>query len=157
MVTITLNCLSCRKEVRQSLEELGDKLADDITLENLNQYILKFCCQSCGSKSFSASTTSGLPLFNSNDYKPCKFCKNPVWEKRLETFPDADTCLYCANNVRESRTEPPYPTLPEKTLCPRCESPLFIQQGHESKEYFIACTAFPKCRYTKPYEHAPKE
>jgi DNA topoisomerase-1 len=35
-------------------------------------------------------------------------------------------------------------------LCPECGSPLVIRWGRRGR--FIACTAFPKCRYTRPLE-----
>jgi DNA topoisomerase-1 len=46
--------------------------------------------------------------------------------------------------IKKSATQ----TLDEK--CPQCGSHLIIRWGRSGK--FIACTAFPKCRYTRPVE-----
>ena len=39
------------------------------------------------------------------------------------------------------------------TNCPKCSSPMvkrIAQKGRNSGKEFLACSAFPKCRYTEP-------
>jgi DNA topoisomerase-1 len=40
------------------------------------------------------------------------------------------------------------------TLCDKCGSPMAVREAKESKEKFLACSAYPKCRNTKPVTKA---
>jgi DNA topoisomerase-1 len=44
---------------------------------------------------------------------------------------------------------------PTGEFCPECGSPLVIRKGRFGE--FIACSAFPKCRYTRPLEKEEKK
>jgi len=40
--------------------------------------------------------------------------------------------------------------------CARCDGKLVKRQNKLTKEYFLGCTNYPKCKYTQPVEPAEK-
>jgi len=56
------------------------------------------------------------------------------------------------NNLKEKERQISKKSLIEKTdkVCPECGAPIIIRLGKFGK--FYACSAFPKCKYTKPLE-----
>jgi len=53
----------------------------------------------------------------------------------------------------EAGYEPPEPETMDEA-CPECGKPLIVREGRRGK--FIACTGYPKCKYTRDYSE-PKE
>lgn len=85
----------------------------------------------------------------------CSICFNYISKGRIEAMPQANTCIYCAEASYSQVYEPPahYPQPPkDKTSCPRCKKPTWVQQNHSNQEYFLACSSFPKCRWTSPFK-----
>ena len=89
----------------------------------------------------------------------CKICNGFIAQKRIDFFLEEDgieanLCFNCAEKISErdkSVTLPdkhPQPTKGQEN-CPRCKSPTWVQQRHDDQHYFLACSSFPKCRWTK--------
>ena len=90
--------------------------------------------------------------------RPCDLCgEGKMIVKRkgrraflgCNRFPECKNTAALPENVRlEKKPAPP----PEQAgvLCEKCGRPMVIRSGSRGK--FIACSGFPRCRQTKPYE-----
>jgi ssDNA-binding Zn-finger/Zn-ribbon topoisomerase 1 len=52
--------------------------------------------------------------------------------------------------VEYPNNEHHHPQVILEELCPLCGSKLAYRYSHRDGKKFIACTGFPKCRYTRP-------
>lgn len=70
------------------------------------------------------------------------------WISLLKTFymPFKDRLESAESNMRNVKRE----VVQTEILCDKCQSPMVIRWGRNGK--FLACSAFPNCRNTKPYE-----
>ena len=72
---------------------------------------------------------------------------NKQWVKVLEEFYNPYRELFL---IAESSMPKVTVQTPTGESCPECERPLAEKIGRNGK--FIACTGFPECRYSKPYQ-----
>ena len=88
----------------------------------------------------------------------CVKCNEMIPQKRIDIFLQdlgvkVDTCVECAENsstISKSLDIPNvHPRPPkDKEICPRCGSATWVQQRHSDQKLFLACSTFPKCRWT---------
>lgn len=107
--------------------ELLNKVDIKASKENLVEET-DFVCEKCGSKMIIKWGRNGKFLACSN-YPECKNIKN-----------------FTKDATGKITIEEPE-TLEEK--CPKCGSPLIVKNGRYGK--FIACSNYPKCKFTKPF------
>ena len=90
-------------------------------------------CPECGAALVVRTGRRGK-FIGCSAYPECRYTREPEGEPPTEGQP------------RQPRPAP------EKTdeKCPRCGKPLVIRTGRRGR--FIGCSAYPKCRYTRPVE-----
>jgi len=81
----------------------------------------------------------------------CSSCEEFIPLQRLELVPGTSLCTECASlGEADIKRPPPYPSPPsEFATCPRCQSSTQMRQNGSDKSWFIGCTTYPKCRWTK--------
>jgi len=83
----------------------------------------------------------------------CRACGRPIPLPRLEALPDTNVCTPCAEDGAKPPAPPPYPQPPAGMRnCPRCGNPTIVRQSSEDQGFFLGCTSFPKCRWTRPFD-----
>lgn len=120
---------------------------------NLNKLLSKFYCSKCNSKSLKISDKDNNLLFDTDYSRKCKNCNIhlPV------NIKDYDTCMECRldNEIEKSKGFQ-FPPVPSKYSgeCPRCKKNerkgmVVVYQNSSSKEFFLGCSSFPNCRWSK--------
>lgn len=50
-----------------------------------------------------------------------------------------------------SKVEEQTPARASLPSCPLCESPMLVRENRRTRQPFLGCSAFPKCRHTQPF------
>jgi len=80
----------------------------------------------------------------------CAVCRKPIPSRRVAALPRTSRCIECATSDVQPAIPAPWPQPPvEYRSCPRCGSNTCIRG--EPGDFFIACEAFPRCRWTRHY------
>ena len=110
----------------------------------------RFRCKICRNQPNFIFNEGNL-LFDLTNITNCAACELPIPIARLNAVPGTAICTICAREGEsDHRSPPPYPQPPtEAKTCPRCNSATQMRQNSKDKSWFVGCSTYPKCRYTK--------
>jgi DNA topoisomerase-1 len=70
------------------------------------------------------------------------------YREQIQDYDRQADSLNLPHGREDKSPSEPRPEAPESGVCPKCGSPLKLRQSHRGS--FYGCSAFPKCRFTKP-------
>ncbi|MDA8675062.1 DNA helicase RecQ [Alphaproteobacteria bacterium] len=83
----------------------------------------------------------------------CASCGDIIPEGRLEAMPNTRFCVHCKeDDENTSDIGVVFPPVPQDLVgdCPRCgEGIAVVYQNHTDKSFFVGCSSFPSCRWSK--------
>ena len=132
----------------------SDKLHLDESEFNL-QYVAtnlhKFRCSKCGSAPEFVFNDRNDLIFDMGNLVNCSSCEFPIPEGRLKALPGTSVCTECARaGAMDMRAPPPHPQPPKDiATCPRCGNRTEMRQNNSDKSWFVGCSSYPSCRFTK--------
>ncbi len=155
MAHLTVECAACGRRLEVGANKVEAKLDGELTAQNIVGLRGAFKCAACGSRFVRLYDAQGRLAFDPHHIKPCAACGEPIPLTRLSAAPEASLCFACQQDNEREPVAPPYPQpAPEMKTCPRCGSLSVVRQNGEDMGWFLGCSAFPKCRWTAPYEPA---
>lgn len=124
---------------------------------NIREALARLVCTGCSSKRCDAwaAGDGGAQLIDADQYRVCDRCGLPRLLAELWAHPAATLCPRCIAEARASaaaadaeRTRHPAPP-PGHERCPRCRKPAIVREPKEGGPYFLGCTGFPACRWSR--------
>jgi len=83
----------------------------------------------------------------------CASCGDTIPEGRLKAMPKTRFCVHCKeDDENTSDLGVVFPPVPQGLVgdCPRCgEGIAVVYQNHTDKSFFVGCSSFPSCRWSK--------
>jgi len=83
----------------------------------------------------------------------CASCGDIIPEGRLKVMPNTRFCVHCKeDDENTSDLGVVFPPVPQGLVgdCPRCgEGIAVVYQNHTDKSFFVGCSSFPSCRWSK--------
>lgn len=133
----------------------------------INELLPRLRCANCNQRgaisiyedNFSQTSSTKLqeqPSAEDNDEPDdspvfCIECDEPIPPKRLQASPGTTLCVECASfNENQKNLGTQFPNVPVglQGKCPQCKSGVaVVYQNHTDKNFFVGCSAFPKCRW----------
>lgn len=154
MQFVTVECLCGRRS--QIPAEVFGYTPQEFKVDKLADSLLKLQCSDCRSKANFVYNEKDQLLFDLSNISLCSACETPIPIARLNAVPGTSVCTPCAQGgAQDARIPPPHPSPPsELSKCPRCEkygrnSKTEMRQNGSDKSWFIGCTTFPRCRWTR--------
>lgn len=153
---VTVECATCNHRSKVDGVDLESRIDADLTFDTVGRISKRFVCRSCHGRSINVYDDSMRLLIDSSNIACCRICGGPILISRLDAIPETTLCAGCAVEASVPPRQIPYPHPPAgKTKCPRCGQPTIIRQNSESSDHFLACTGFPKCKWTSPVDIRP--
>ncbi len=140
--------LICECSHQNTLEQIE---GETLTLKNIHLFFKSFVCSKCKRKHLKVFHDGTLTI-DSNNLILCESCSRPVIYQRYEICPEK-ICITCAEDKEKPKIPSPVklPRIPEKyKKCPKGHY-TEIRQNKETGEFFIGCSEFPKCFWTKAF------
>ena len=148
--SILVKCLACDRQATIDAEVLETRLDLPLSIASVGQLYRRLRCSGCSSKVIRIGDAAGRVLIDPAMITLCRACGCPIPLPRLETLSDTNLCMPCAEDGARPPPPPRYPQPPaDKRKCPRCGRPTIVRQDSEDQAFFLGCTSFPKCRWTK--------
>ena len=154
MKFVTVEC-SCGRKAQIPSETFGYS-PQEFKVDKLAENLPKLQCRDCRSKANFVFNEREQLLFDLSNLSLCSSCEMPLSVARLNAVPGTSVCTLCAQEgADDARTPPPHPQPPsEFSKCPSCEkygrdSRTEMRQNGSDKSWFIGCSTYPKCRWTK--------
>ncbi|WP_367646611.1 TraR/DksA C4-type zinc finger protein [Ruegeria arenilitoris] len=89
-------------------------------------------------------------LYDPERTRNCVSCGELIPYPRIASLPNTNICTSCATEGQVPSSAPPHPQPPvELRSCPRCGAPTAMYQNTKFKNWFVGCSTFPKCRWSK--------
>lgn len=147
---IVVECAECNHRVTIEAEVLESRLDRPLSMASVGSLWGRMRCGRCGTREIRISDAAGRALIDPAAITPCRTCGCPIPLPRLEALPDTDVCVLCREEEGNHLPAPPHPQPPaNERKCPRCGSPTVVRQNSDNHEFFLGCTSFPKCRWTR--------
>ena len=154
MKHISAEC-SCGRKVKIEAERFGLSPIE-LKIDVIADHLTKLKCKNCKIPANFIFGENDQILFDLSNLSLCSSCETPVPIARLNAVPGTSVCTLCAQDgADDARSPPPYPQPPsEFAKCPTCEkygrnSTTEMRQNGSDKSWFIGCSTYPKCRWTK--------
>jgi ssDNA-binding Zn-finger/Zn-ribbon topoisomerase 1 len=151
---VVIEC-SCGRKVQVSAEQFGFT-PKEFKVDVLGDYLTKLRCQECHTPATFIFNERDQLLFDLTNVSYCSTCEVPLSIARLNSMPGTALCTLCVQEGADDiRTPPPHPQPPsEFSKCPTCDkygrnSRTEMRQNGSDKSWFIGCSIYPKCRWTK--------
>ena len=151
MKSVLIEC-TCGRKANLASKHFGLP-AEEFNIETLVENLGKLICSVCSkAPEFIYNDRSDL-LFDLTNLTHCSECENPVPVARLKAVPGTSVCTGCASQgASDSQTPPPHPQPPpDLRTCPRCGSSSEMRQNGQDKSWFIGCSTYPDCRWTRNF------
>ena len=146
---------SCGKKVQISASKFGCT-PQEFKVDKLAENLSELRCRDCGSTANFVFNEKDQLLFDLSNLSSCSSCELPLSVARLSAVPGTSVCTLCAQEGESGlNTPPPHPKPPsEFSSCPTClkygrNSRTEMRQNGSDKSWFIGCSTYPKCRWTK--------
>lgn len=148
--SLTLEC-ACGHHGEVQEATLRFRLGDPLTISDVMDALGKFKCTHCNSQnSFRIRDDSGRLLYDPEQARYCYNCDAIIPIPRIEALPHTRLCASCAEESAGGHSIPPYPNPPANLRkCPRCGSATSMYQNSKDRSWFVGCSTFPKCRWSK--------
>ena len=151
--SIVVECRRCGRQAIVDADSLESRLDRPLSMSSVGSLYGRLRCTGCGGNEVRIRDATGRALIDHAAITPCSVCGCPIPLPRLEALPDTNVCLPCAEDGLEPLAAPPYPQPPaNRRKCPRCGSPTIVRQNSQDQVFFIGCTTFPKCRWSRPFD-----
>lgn len=152
---VTIQCLSCGHSSVMDAKQFKE-IAGELSIESLACCVQDFKCTNCQQKLVKITSPSNTLLFDGANLSFCSECGTVISAARISAVPNTTRCMECQNNDEKPKRTPLYPQVPvHQRLCPRCNSRTEVRQNREDLNYFIGCSAYPKCRFTVELREQP--
>ena len=120
-------------------------------IKHVLQVVDRLVCSKCQQKVQHIFTNDSKMIYDKLLSSTCLSCEEFIPLLRLELVPGTTLFTECASlGEADVKRPPPYPNPPaEFATCPRCKSATQMRQNGSDKSWFIGCTTYPSCRWTK--------
>ena len=154
MKYITIEC-SCGRKAHVPASRFGSSVTD-LKVDLIADKIKKFQCSECKKPANFIHSDKDQLLFDLTNLTYCTSCEIPISLARLNAVPGTSVCALCAHEgANDIRIPPPHPQPPSNLAsCPVCEkygrhSRTEMRQNGSDKSWFVGCSIYPSCRWTK--------
>lgn len=147
---LRLEC-SCGEKASLSSLDLSEFLDDDLSVAAAMQLASRFRCAKCMARGDQQIWDDRERLlFDPERTRGCVNCGELIPYARIEAMPDTNLCTQCALEGAQPESAPPHPQPPpDLRTCPRCGAPTAMYQNSKFKNWFVGCSTFPKCHWSK--------
>ena len=151
--SVLVECPGCGRQAIVDAEMLETRLDRPLTMNSVGHLFGRLRCSGCGGTEVRIRDAAGRALIDPTAITLCRACGCPIPLPRLEALPNANLCTSCAEDGAKPPAPPPYPQPPaDRRKCPSCGGPTFVRQNSEDQGFFLGCTSFPRCRWTRPLD-----
>ena len=154
MQFIKIECF-CGRQANLSSDKFGVS-HDEFKVDKVAENLMNLKCRNCHKSAKFIFNEKNQLLFDLTNLTFCKSCETPVSFARLKAVPGTSLCTFCAQEgANDPKTPPPHPQPPsEFSKCPTCKkygrnSRTEMRQNSKDKSWFIGCSSYPKCNWTK--------
>ena len=150
-------CSECNHTKVLHSGDLEKILGSGVKVTTVNQFYGKLTCSACSSKAIRVSDANDRLLIDPEHYSECRRCGLPIEYPRIQALPETNVCADCASDTTEKspKTHQPEPIkfdselIPEHLKkCPSCGKATILRMNRRTKERFVGCSSFPRCRLT---------
>ena len=155
---IKIQCNSCDHESKVDYEKLNSiytnkRFDEDLRLLDICKILPYFKCSVCNSKSLGVLKKEGDLIFDTDYSRRCQSC-NIHLPLNMNEY---NKCIECRHDeeIQDSKG-PEFPLVPagHGGGCPRCKKNnkkgiVVVYQNSLTKEFFLGCSRFPKCRWSE--------
>ena len=154
---LRVSCCSCGHTRVLDEHALDIWLGEPPTMRNIRRTLPRLICSACRTRQVDvwSGVQGGDQLLADAERQDCPECGLPRLLPELRARPQARICATCMPAVRaqeeqaeEVRTRHPMPP-PGYEACKRCGKPSILRENGETGTYFLSCTTFPRCMWSR--------
>ena len=106
---IVVECPGCDRQATIDAAMLESRLDRPLSMNSVGQVYGRLRCSGCGSREVRIGDAAGRALIDPAAITLCHACGCPIPLLRLETLPDTNLCMFCAEDGAKPPASPPYP------------------------------------------------
>ena len=154
---LKVKCVDCHHTLTLASSELEEFTEHEIKISNINQFYNKLNCTSCSGTALMIWDSNDRLLFDPDHISECIHCLLPIEFPRIQALPETNICADCARKAAAGIPAFHQPETikfdselvpPKFKKCPSCKKTTILRTNRRTKERFIGCSGFPKCRWT---------
>ncbi len=147
---IKLDC-PCGESATLNESQLAGFLEDELSVRQVMMLAERFRCYRCGERGEQLiHDDKERLLYDPERVRYCTGCGEIIPYARIQAFPESKLCTACITSGSGPQAAEPYPQPDaEDSICPRCGEPTAMYQNKRFKNWFVGCSTFPKCRWSK--------
>ncbi len=148
--SIQLDC-PCGETAVLKESDLSNYTEGDFSVQRVMELAERFRCYRCGERGEQLiHDDRGRLLFDPERVRYCAGCGEIIPYARIQAVPNSTLCTACVASGSERQTVEPHPQpSSEDSTCPRCGEATAMYQNKRFKNWFVGCSTFPKCRWSK--------
>lgn len=126
----------------------------ELTVRSALELVDRLVCSECRQPVAYLFDNRDRMIYDVVSSSRCSSCDEFIPLPRLKYVLGTSLCTECATSgENDLKRPPPHPNPPANLAsCPRCANPTQMRQNGAEKSWFVGCSTYPQCRWTKNVE-----